>query len=223
MFTLPSSARDRFTREDFEFILETLVPGEVESEKIALLGLMADPEEANRLFDHPALFKSLSRIDAISKVSARFFLYVCLRHSLPAIGIEDRSVADYLAEKLHRFVRFDQGSLAEDLPNLFDYEYELQLALLEAVGYRRFELHCFGGDRSLFLAGFFPGFLRHRKERHAAPDLNFYEEAGRSHYRIARDHPLAGEFNQRDTLDLLFNGFPLVRCQLNHLVQEHLS
>jgi len=103
------SARERFTREDFEFVVEALTEGSGDAVESGIWRLLGDAGEADRIFDHPQLLAELLDPGSVSKVSARFFLYVILRHCLREMGLDHREVADYLAERLQNGVwRFPQ-------------------------------------------------------------------------------------------------------------------
>lgn len=216
------SARDQFTQRDVTFILETLARTRKEAE--SLMALLVVSEEADRIYDHPALAARLAATHRLAGVSMRFYLYILLRRSLLQRGLDSREIADYLANMLARFMERDQWRRAPTAQGeAVDYEIDLQQVLQRASHHERFAIHAFGGDRNLFLTGLRPGFLQRRRDRRGAPGLRFYEEAGRTHYRSARDHPLSGEFALRETYDTLSGDFPRIRGCLNHLAVEYFN
>jgi hypothetical protein len=73
------------------------------------------------------------------------------------------------------------------------------------------------GNYSLFLSGVFPDRIRVRAERRGFPSIGYYENVGRTNYRVARDHRLARKYD----LDVIFNTlaerFQETRRALNEL------
>ncbi len=222
MYVRPTTARERFTDEDIAFIVETLADNE--SEATSLLKLLADDEAAGAIFDSVRIARRLQQAEGLSRVSMRFFLYVTMRQTLREAGVDSPDIADYLAEMLAAFAQKQHWrTVPSGIGNTFDYEHDLQLALQNANAHQRFELHAYGGDRNLFMTGLHSAYLRRKKERRAAPDVAFYENAGRGHYRMARDHPLAGEFEMRGLFDSLALEFSRLRARLNHLANEYFN
>lgn len=222
MYVKPVSARDQFTQQDFSFLVETLTPAEGTRE--TLHRMLVIPEEANRLFDHPALANQLEVHHHFTQVSLRFYLYIMLRRSLLQIPIESREVCDYLANMLARFMERQQWRTAPRAAGQkVDYEYDLVRLLENASPYERFQIHAFGGDRNLFMTGLQAAFIRKRKDRYGAPGVRFYEQAGRGHYQFVRDHPLAGELAMRETFAVLADDFPKIRGRLNYLAGEYFN
>jgi hypothetical protein len=223
MYFETASARDQFTHHDFNFIVDTLSQSEAEAD--ALYQLLVDQAESNQVFDDPALAQRLETGENLSLVSARFFLYIMMRKTLRQSGIENRDVADYLANMLARFMEHDRLRCAPNtsIMEIIDYEHDLLVALQAASHYRRYEIHAYGGDRNLFMTGLHSRFLRHRANRTGAPGLSYYEQAGRSHYLRARDHPVCREFDLRDTFDALAQQFGSIRHRLNYLAEEHFN
>ncbi|MGF1452654.1 MAG: hypothetical protein ACFB21_11350 [Opitutales bacterium] len=213
-------ARDSFTGKDFAFVAETLASTPREAD--ALATLMADPAAFVEVLDHAALASRLEASGDLTEVSPAFFLYVMLRRSLREAGIDDRDVADYVAAMLNHFISGANWRTAPGGGLPVDYEIDLQQALQAASPAQRAALYAFGGDRNLFLTGLHSAHLRHRKRRKGAPGVRFYESAGRSHYRSARDCT-APEDPQRDTFDLLAETFPGIRTRLNHLASEYFN
>ena len=223
MYFDTATARDQFTQHDFQFIVDTLSSNEDDAEY--LYGLLFGSEELNSILDNPALVEKLESGSDVSNVSARFFLYLTMRKTLKEVGVDDRDTADYLANMLARFIEHERW---RKIPNVevvdvIDYEYDISIALQAANQYRRYEIHAYGGDRNLFMTGLHARFLRNRSDRYGAPGVGYYENAGRSHYRIARDHPVAKEFDLTTTFDALSANFPKIRSRLNYLAEEYFS
>lgn len=223
MYFETANARDQFTQHDFQFIVDTLTKNETEAE--SLHQLMFSSDELDSILDDPALVERLESGDEVSNVSSRFFLYLTMRKTLKQVGVEDRDTADYLANMLARFAEHERW---RKIPNgevvdVIDYEYDISIALQAANQYRRYEIHAYGGDRNLFMTGLHARFIRNRSNRYGAPGVGYYENAGRGHYRIARDHPVAKEFDLSDTFDALSNNFQKIRSRLNYLAEEYFA
>jgi hypothetical protein len=79
------------------------------------------------------------------------------------------------------------------------------------------------GNHSLFLSGVFPERIRYRAESKGAPDMNYYEELGRTNYRVASDHRLAHKYDLAAVFDTLAGRFRATRLALNELTDRLLS
>src|SRR5437879_7225594 len=81
----------------------------------------------------------------------------------------------------------------------------------------RFYIRAHIGNYSLFLSGIFPDRIRFRAELRGAPDLRYYEELGRSNYRVASDHRLARKYDLDGIFNTLAERFQTTRLALNDL------
>ena len=88
----------QFTAADVEFIVSALGPRTGSAE--TLVKLLADEDTRDLILDDEALFRALLEQRGCLRVSTRFYFYVLVRHVLNRSGIEDRAVADYVAELL---------------------------------------------------------------------------------------------------------------------------
>jgi hypothetical protein len=79
------------------------------------------------------------------------------------------------------------------------------------------------GNHSLFLAGVFPERIRARAETRGFPDLRYYEELGRTHYRIAGEHRLAQRYQLDGVLRTLAERFQAARRALNDMADRLFS
>ena len=94
-----------------------------------------------------------------------------------AVTIEDRAVADYVAEMLTEFSREERRRLSvPGQAGPLDYFFDMLAALRTADDHTAFCIRAHIGNHSLFLAGVFPDRIRQRAERRACPDLKYYEE-----------------------------------------------
>src|SRR5262249_1243842 len=101
MKMIQPNCRAQFAAEDIEFILSVL-GGKIGTAE-CLVKLLADEESRDLILDDEALFHALLERRGCLRVSARFSFYLLLRQVFRCFGIQDRSVADYVAEVLSQF------------------------------------------------------------------------------------------------------------------------
>jgi hypothetical protein len=104
-----------------------------------------------------------------------------------------------------------------------NYFFEMVSALQTADDRTSFLLRAHIGNHSLFLAGVFPDRIRFRAESRGFPDLKYYEELGRTHYRIAGEHRLAQRYHLEGILKTLSERFQTTRRALNDLADRLFS
>ncbi len=197
-------------------MLHVLQPG-VDSPE-SLMKLLADEETRDLVLDDEALFRAvLERRDCL-RISTHFYFYILVRQVFRRSGIEEREVADYVAELLAEFSSAE--SLRCRLPGQnhpLDYFVDMLAALQTADDTTTFYLRAHIGNRSLFLAGIFPDHIHYRLERHGAPDLHYYESLGRENYHLASDHRLARKYDVAGIFNILAERFQATRLALNDL------
>src|SRR2546423_10435363 len=194
MKVIQPNCRVRFTVEDIEFIVSVLGPrtGSAES----LVKLLADEETRDLILDDESLFAALLEQRRCLRVSTHFYFYVLVRHVFKRSGIEDRVVADYVAEVLAEYSRIENTRcVVPGRPEPLDYFFEMLTALQTANDPTSFYIRTHVGNHSLFLSGVFPERIRYRAEHKGAPDLKYYEELGRANYRVASDNRLAPKYD----------------------------
>jgi hypothetical protein len=103
------------------------------------------------------------------------------------------------------------------------YFFEMLTALEKADDHTAFCIRAHIGNHSLFLSGVFPGHIRHRTERRAAPGLEYYQELGRASFRAASHHRLAAQYDLAHVFDILSERFEPARLALNDLSERLLS
>ncbi len=222
MNVIQANCRVRFTAEDVEFVLATLGPGTGSAE--SLVKLLADEETRDLILDDESLFRALLEQRGCLRVSTHFYFYVLVRHVFKRAGIADRSVADYVAEVLAEYSRVENTRcVVAGQPKPLDYFFEMLAALQTADDHTSFYVRTHLGNHSLFLSGIFPERIRYRAERKGAPSLKYYEQLGRTSYRVARDHRLAQKYDLARVLDTLAERFRAARLALNDLTDRLLS
>jgi hypothetical protein len=210
------NCRIQFTAEDIEFILEVLRP-KVNSHD-CLIQLLADEESRDLILDNEALLHAILEHRNCLRISTHFYFYILVRQVFKRSGIEERKVADYVAEVLADFSKAEQMQLrvnGQERP--LDYFFEMLSALQTADETTRFFIRAHIGNHSLFMSGVFPERIRHRAEYKGAPDLKYYEELGVASYRAARDHRLAYKYDVAEVYDVLAERFQTTRRALNDL------
>jgi hypothetical protein len=193
MKVIQPNCRIQFTAEDIDFIVSTLHPKAGDHQ--CLVKLLTDEETRDLILDNEALFHALLEHRGCLKVSTHFYFYVLVRQVLRRTGIEDRTVADYVAEILAEFSRVENTQCI--LPGQtasIDYLFEMLAALQKADDRTSFLIRAHIGNHSLFMAGVFPERIRFRAETRGFPDLKYFEALGQANYRVASDHRLAQKY-----------------------------
>jgi hypothetical protein len=108
-------------------------------------------------------------------------------------------------------------------PNSLDYFFEMLGALRTADERTSFYIRVHMGNYSLFLAGVFPDRIRFRSEARGFPDLKYYDEVGRTQYRVASDHRLAHRYELTNIFNTLADRFGTTRAALNDIAERLFS
>ncbi len=222
MKMIQPNCRVQFAAEDVDFILSVL--GRRLGTAECLVKLLADEESRDVILDDEALFHALLERGGCLRVSTHFYFYILVRHVFLRSNIDDRAVADYVAELLAEFARTERGRCA--LPGQaapMEYLFEMLSALNTADDRTRFLLRVHVGNYSLFLSGVFPGRVRSRAEARGFPSLDYYERLGRTHYRMAGDHQLARRYEVADVFSTLAERFGETRLALNDIAERLFS
>jgi hypothetical protein len=186
--------------------------------------LLADEETRDLILDDDALFRALLEQRGCLRVSTHLYFYVLVRHVFKRSGIEDRLVADYVAEVLAEFSRTERTRcVVPGKPERLDYFFEMLAALQTVDDHTNFYIRAHIGNHSLFLSGVFPERIRYRAEQKGFPDLKYYEELGRMNYRVASDHRLARKYDLAPIFNTLADRFQATRLALNELTDRLLS
>ena len=222
MKVIQANCRVQFTANDVDFILAVL--GRKRSAAESLLLLLADPETRDLILDDDLLFRALLEQGGCLRVSPHLYFYVLVRHVLRRSGLEDRRVADYVAELLTEFSREERTRcVTPDGTGRLDYFFDMLAALEKADDHTAFWIRAHIGNHSLFLSGVFPERIRHRSERRGAPGLRYYQDLGRANFRAASDHRLATRYDLASVFDTLAEHFEPARRALNDLSERVFS
>lgn len=215
------NCRAQFAAEDIDFILSVL--GQRIGTAECLVKLLGDEETRDLILDDDALLHALLERRGCLRVSNRFYFYILVRQVLRRSDIQDRAVADYVAEVLAEFSRLEQTRcVVPGQATPLDYFFEMLAALQTADDRTRFFIRVHIGNHSLFLSGVFPARIRFRAEARGFPDLSYYEGLGRTHYRAASDHRLARRYEVAEILSTLAERFETTRLALNDIADRYL-
>jgi hypothetical protein len=216
MHVIRPICRIQFTAEDIDFIVSVLTPNS--DATACLVELLGDPDSRDVILDDVKLFRAVLENVGCVRFSSRLYFYVMVRHVMLEAGIDDPEAADYIAELLSVFIseRRRRNPLNQGDPPLH-YVVDMLAALQTATSQEQFVLRAHLGNFTLFLAGLFPAYVRRRRERRAAPSLDYYESIGRESFRVAGNHHLADEFELGSVFDTLAERFRETRVALNDL------
>lgn len=222
MKMIQPNCRVQFAAEDIDFILSVL-GAKIETAE-CLTKLLADEESRDLILDDKALFHALLERRGCLRVSTRFYFYILIRHVFRRSDIQDRAVADYVAEVLAEFARTERARcVVPGQTNPLDYLFEMLTALKTADDRTRFFIRVHIGNHSLFLSGVFPERIRFRAEMRGFPDLKYYEGLGRTHFRMASDHRLAQKYEVAKIYNTLAERFQATRLALNDIADRLFS
>jgi hypothetical protein len=217
-FILPN-CRQQFTPADLHFITRTLARSE--GQERAVMQLLGDSDTRDQILDEDRLFQALQDSPACTDISEHCYFYVLVRHVLRRIGLEDRRLADYVAELLAGFMKEDNATPLRDHEGRpMRYVFEMLAAMQKADDRTRFQIHAHVGNHTLFLTGLFPTHIRHQSERRGAPGIDYYEGMGKTSFKAASDHRLAPRYDLDRVLADLSEAFGEVRRALNSLREK---
>jgi hypothetical protein len=212
---IKANCRERFTAADFDFVVKTL--SRTERDSVNLVELLTDAEARDSILDNPRLVECMLTDGGPLSISPQLYFYVLLRHVLKETGLNDRHVSDYLASLLETFSQTARmKSPANGQSNPIQYVSDMLVALRHASPTQTFLIRAHVGNYSLFITGIFHETVQSRSQR-GAPDVGFYEDVGRSNFRVAAGHQVARSCALSQVFETLADGFHDVRLALNRL------
>src|SRR3989440_8029786 len=107
MQMIQPNCRIQFAAEDIDFILSVL-GGKLGTAE-CLVKLLADEESRDLILDDEALLHALLERRGCLRVSSRFYFYILVRHVFRKSDLQDREMADYVAEVLTEFARAERA------------------------------------------------------------------------------------------------------------------
>jgi hypothetical protein len=222
-----ANCRARFTAADFDFIVRTL--GRSRGDSVSLVDLLSDSETRDSILDHPRLVETILSNAGHLHISSQFYFYVLARYVLQQAGIGDRKLCDYVGSLLETFSRANQLQSPDKIDNpemiraregftsrAHEYISDMLIAITRATPEQTFLLRAHVGNYSLFISGIFHENTQRRSLR-GAPDIEFYEQVGRSNFQLVASHETARRCELTDVFAGLANRFHDVRLALNDL------
>jgi len=220
MQVIRPNCRAQFSAEDIDFIVETLG----KKGRDCLIDLLKDEKSRDLILDDESLFRAVLEHPECLRISMHLYFYILVRNVFRGSGLEEREVADYVAEVLAEFSQTHRSRVRvnRDGPPT-DYFVDMLAALQTADDITSFFIRAHMGNYSLFLSGVFPDCIRMRSDRRGAPDIRYYEEIGRSSFRAASDHRLAYKYDVAEIFSTLSERFQTTRRALNDLGERLIS
>jgi hypothetical protein len=217
-----ANCRERFTAADFDFIVRTLARSQ--TDQVSLVDLLSDVETRDSVLDHPRLVDAILNHCGHLRISSQFYFYVLARHVLQQGGIGDRKLCDYVASLLETFSRASQLQISESIGERVEqYIHDILIALTHATPEQAFLLRAHIGNYSLFISGIFHPAVAGQRNMRGGPDLEFYEQVGRTNYQLVASHATARRCELDDVFEGLADQFRDVRLALNQLSDRLLN
>jgi len=215
-----ANCRERLTADDFDFIVRVL--SVKPSDRVSLGELLVDGGMRDEILDHEALHRAILDDPGRVNISPRLLFYVLCRKVLRDAGVAGRNCADYVASLLDTFATTARAQSPNEsgAPDA-RYVSDMLAHLAKAGPHEAFLWRVHIANHSLFMSGIFSENLRKRELR-GAPDIGFYEEMGRTNFRMASHHRNAGALDLRDVFAQLADEFRGVRLALNELASRFL-
>src|SRR5206468_108659 len=209
-----ANCRARFTAADFHFIVRTLARSQ--TDQVSLVDLLSDVETRDSILDHPRLVDAILNHCGHLRISSQFYFYILARHVLQQGGIGDRKLCDYVASVLETFSHASRLQVSDETHHLAEqYISDILIALNRATPEQAFLLRAHIGNYSLFISGIFHENTQRRSLR-GGPDIEFYEQVGRTNYQLVSSHAVARRCELDDVFEGLADRFRDVRLALAH-------
>jgi hypothetical protein len=227
-----ANCRARFTAADFDFIVRTLARSQ--TDQVSLVDLLSDIETRDSILDHPRLVDAILNHCGHLRISSQFYFYVLARHVLQQDGIGDRKLCDYVASLLETFSHASRLQISDETHQLAEsatadssrgeqYISDILIALNRATPEQAFLLRAHIGNYSLFISGIFHPAVAGQRSLRGGPDIEFYEQIGRTNYQLVASHAVARRCELNDVFEGLADRFRDVRLALNQLSDRLLN
>ncbi len=176
-------------------------------------------EGLDSLLDDPLTLAAVMEGAGVSTISPKVAFYVMVRHTLLESGLDDASIADYVAALL---VEFAESGRAQRIARYDDKTYRYLIEVVadleeENSERRQFLLRAHLGNYSLWLSGLYPDYVAARVRRRGAPGLEYYEDMGSTGYLMASECELADRYELTRIYRDVATGFGAVRRALNRV------
>ena len=209
-----ADTRHHLTRDDAQLVAR-LIARDSGRELSQVEQQLAD-RGIDAVLDDPRLPAALLRSRQGACASLPLFAYVMVRHALTRLGEEDRLLADYLASLLLNFGLRDRAwRVGTSDDQVYTTLAELFADVDDPDGRRSFLVRTHLGNYALWISGFFPDHIEHRRSRRGGPDLDYFEEMGRRGFQLAADHRLAENHGMATLYATAAERFGLLPAALN--------
>lgn len=209
-----ADTRHQLTRDDAQLVAR-LIARDSGAELSQIEQILSD-RGIDAVLDDPRLPGALLRSRQGACASLPLFAYVMVRHALRRLGEEDRLLADYLAALMLHFGLRDRAWRVSDADDqLYTTLADLFADVDDPDGRRSFFVRTHLGNYALWVSGFFPDYIEHRRWRKGGPDLDYFETMGRRGFQLAADHRLAENHGMATLYATAAERFGLLRAALN--------
>jgi hypothetical protein len=209
-----ADTRHQLTRNDAQLVAR-LIARDSGAELSQVEQTLSD-HGIDAVLDDPRLPAALLRSRQGACASFPLFAYVMVRHALRRLGEEDRLLADYLAAlMLHFGLRDRAWRVGEADDQVYTTLADLFADVDDPDGRRSFLVRTHLGNYALWVSGFFPDYIEHRRWRKGGPDLDYFETMGRRGFQLAADHRLAENHGMATLYATAAERFGLLRAALN--------
>lgn len=209
------TVRASFGRAHARHLVHLVAGGDAELLDAAMERLDRDGLDA--LLDDPRTRNALLT-DPRAAAPPELIVYVLVRQALLEGGVDDRSLADYVASLV---LRFGEGRRAfqshEGSGEEHHYLADIVIRMQRVGPHDRFLLGTHLGNFSLWLAGLFPRFIEEREERRGAPPITYYECLGAGGFHQAAHSEEAAGLGLDTVLRAAAGHFRGVRIALNRI------
>ncbi len=219
---MQTHSRAKLSLEDLQFVVTSLcLPGTREA---TLFKLLADADTRDAMLEHPRLLECLLVSDSPAMISPFLYFYVLVRHALKDFDLDDREVAEYVANLLAEFGKAGRAHrVDEHATKEYHYLIDIMNDVFAASSVHAFYLRSHLGNYALFLTGLFPARIYHRAKYHPpAPDFSYYEMMGSQSFQLAAQHVEAKRHRVSEVLEILGERFRHVRLALNHAAENYM-
>ena len=221
MKVIRPNCREHLTGNDVDFIVSVLAHSAKEAG--FLTHLLADDESRDRVLDDRHLIEAIQDHAEHLSISGQLYFYLLVRHAFQHVGLDDRTVSDYVAELLAEFSESTQLACPVDLPGASpECVVDMILAMQERSGEDQFSVQAHIGNYTLFMTGLYPERIAARRQRRGAPGINYYENMGSRHYQTASHSPMATRYGVSSVYQDLSGAFHEVRLALNTIRERYL-
>lgn len=216
MYVIQPTCRAHMTDQDFRFIEEVLNrDGE---SRVALSALLSDAEARDMILDDPDLLAALQDRPDCLEISWYLYFYILVRYGLRSKGVEDRRVADYVAEVLAEFSREERRRYPLRGQALTaDWFVDMMVEYERRGAQERFIIQTHMANHALFMTGLFSERIEALQSRRGGPGVSYMESVGRSSFHAASQTHLAQELDMARVFDDVARQFHVIRLALNDL------